>query len=274
MKKTIILADSIIELSKEAYLLNEKAKQHNNLSHYIPDISVFENIFVDRTIKATNARVLLDKSEENAIGKRNADEVFISCFTHNENYDERMMERFGNNHKGMRLTFYFKTDFLENFINTDLPIIGFCEKQKTYEFSYLNLESDLLNEKQKEKVPLFRNDIFAELILTDIDYGVDKLKDESVLIIDGKKDLVLNWATKRIKEEYRFQEETRISTILRATSNKTLDYIEYLLIPIHFKNLIQIEITFGKNASQTTKDEVQQICENEHLTDKISIKHQ
>ena len=271
-RKTHIYSDTVIALSPDEKFTNEDAFKYKMLSHYIKNVEVFRHIVLNKTLCFSSLHKLKDKSEENAVSRRNAEMLFSFSFTHKEEYDPKMMDNFGDKGNGMRLKFFFKTTFSEELIEKNKPVLGYYDDKHIYNFPYFlngcNILRDMLNSSDERCI----KDIFVEFALTDIFYEGDKLKDVSVLNIENKKSAILNYVAKQVKERYSYQEETRLIAKLRSDKDREIDYINRLIVPIKFDIVEKLEITFGNNMSNNAKNEVKSICQSANIDNIISYK--
>lgn len=76
-RNTHIYSDPVIALSPDKKFTNEDAFKYKMLSHYIKNVETFRQIVLNKTLCFSSLHKLKDKSEENAVSRRNSLYAFL-----------------------------------------------------------------------------------------------------------------------------------------------------------------------------------------------------
>lgn len=235
----------------------KRAKSHSALSHYTK-IEPLKKILISKKIRFTNIGKLKGKNEQNSVGgKRYSDYLFSLSFTHLLENSDKMWKKFGDNYKGVKITFYFDKN-IEDLIYKNSLAEGMYDGKVKAKFEISGKESNYLYNDE-----LLKKGILVQLHYNDVEYmNKSKLDFESSFETKDRLYLDLNKLGK-VGNKYKYQEETRISAVLMG--NEKTKEIDYLYMPLNFEKLKEIRIEFGKNCEQKDIEKIENIIKSEHL---------
>lgn len=198
-----------------------------------------------------------------SVGDLYKNTIFLSCFSHSSKSDKKMWKYFADDYKGARIVFNYENNFIKTIIDYDKTINAYKNDGSLVHYfcalksPQYDIFKNLKNSDKGENI--FK--IFVELLLKDVIYCENDLKNISTTPFDTIDALILNKASSFVINKYNFQNESRIICILRPSPPKDMDvtnfeifknsFIEiadfdYLLLPIKFDNLKSLDIHFGK----------------------------
>lgn len=248
---------SVLGYFDENIEAEKKAKSYNALAHYTK-IKVLKKILTSKKIKFTNVAKLADKSEQNSVGgEMYSNYLFSISFTHQLDDNDKMWKFFGDNYKGAKVVFCFYNN-IEDLIEKNSLAEGVYGGKVKAKFEFSGKDSNYLRNDN-----LFKRGILISLYYRDADYSnkeeldfesAFKVKDECWIDL---KNLV------NIKAKHKYQAETRINAVL--STNKNIEKINYLYVPLNFEKLKEIRIEFGKNCEQKDIEKIENIIKSEHL---------
>ena len=236
----------------------KKAKSYKSLSHYT-SIKSLKSILEAKKMKLTNIGKLSDKSERNSVGsEKYSAYIFPLSFTHKLESNEEMWKKFGDNYRGVKITYCFNNN-IEELIDKDSLAEGMYEGtiNSKFEFSGKNSNHYLSNDE------LLNKGLLVQLHYNDVDYiNKEKLGFESSFKIKDEFWLDL-YKFGKIKARYEYQEETRLTAVIMT--NKKIKKINYLYVPLNLDKLREFRIEFGNKCKQEDIDEIENIIKKEHF---------
>lgn len=249
---------TVLSFSEKNIELIKKAKSYKNLSHYT-SIKSLKSILETKKMKLTNIGKLSDKSERNSVGgEKYSAYIFPLSFTHKLESNEEMWKRFGDNYKGVKITCYFNKN-IEDLIDKNALSEGMYNGKinSRFEFSGKNYNYDLSNDK------LLKKDCLVQLHYNDVEY-IDKEKLVFESSFKLKNELWLDlYKFGKIKAMYAYQEETRLTAVIMT--NKKIEKINYLYVPLNLDKLKEFRIEFGKKCKQEDIEKIKNVIKKEHF---------
>lgn len=110
---------------------------------------------------------------------------------------------------------------------------------------------------------LLKKGLLVQLHYNDVDYiNKEKLGFESSFKIKDEFWLDL-YKFGKIKVKYEYQEETRLTAVIMT--NKKIEKINYLYVPLNLDKLKEFRIEFGKKCKQEDIDKIENIIKKEHF---------
>ena len=245
----------------ELQMAEESAYKHTILFHYT-SFETLKLIFENRNLKFNRIDYVNDRLEHIMFGEDELSHlVFVSCFSTDEVESIPMWSIYGKNEHGLRISIEFnKRGFVESLI----------DRQRQEET--LTSKSKVIYKSGKLHVP--NRDWQYTVKAKDIVYDIDAIKRNPIRHGSGNEqwfDLTAMAAIKR--REWQYEHECRIIATLRTTQNNVeAPDIDYILIPIQFKHIKKIGITFNPWMDAETKKAIKQFISSiSDISDKVTF---
>lgn len=184
---------------------------------------------------------------------------FISCFSYTDEESIPLWHIYTYGGYGLRFGLQIRDDAMKNIIKDSERPVKAVTSRNTVET--LNFQNDSLHNVSNKKW-------YVELNQRDIIYDEAEIHKNPIHNkINGIGDFYNLTATCAIKDNsWAYEQESRIIAILKTTGEYEIPDYEYLLVPISFKNIIKLMITYSPWMSDEIKESVQ-LMVHKHLSE-------
>jgi hypothetical protein len=232
-------------------------KSRRERIHHYTNLDALLSILKTRTLKFNRIDNVNDQSEKLFINEQEIiDRVFLSCFTYRVSEYIPHWFMYSKDVYGIRLSFVKKERQLstDSLIEYNEAVAAYKNGVKVDELCKANLTHDIASANKQWHV---------DFTSIDVIYDEKFAKENPVIrkIADDKNVVDLSALGTVKAEPWKFEDETRMIAHLRFYNDgvEPVEY-DYLLVPIHFRNIEKVEITCGPWMTWTLKETVKELC--------------